>query len=269
MKRASKTGVCPRSRSRGEGRRGRFEVAIPNARLWSLDDPFLYEVEAVLQAGGQADRVNTYFGMRKISVVNLPGTNHPYIALNNRPLYLRMALDQSYHPQGFYAFPSDEFIRDEILRSRRIGLNANRLHVKIDVPRKLYWADRLGLLLMCDVPNSWGEPDAEMRQIEHASAECSGAFQSRSSAVPLEPGVVQQTGQAGLPRNTAVGRLHLPAGEARPHGWWKTYHHDPRDGYQQLAHPPARLRVAEASRPVTPTPSKWNRLRRPSPRPCR
>lgn len=147
----------------------RFEVAIPTARLWSLEDPFLYEVEAALQAGDQADRVGTYFGMRKISVVNLPGRNHPYIALNNRPIYLRMTLDQSYHPEGFYAFPSDEFMRDEILRSRRIGLNANRLHVKIDVPRKLYWADRLGLLLMCDVPNSWGEPSAEMRgEIEHA-----------------------------------------------------------------------------------------------------
>ncbi len=59
-----------------------------------------------------------------------------------------MTLDQSYHPEGFYTFPSDAFMRDEILRSRRIGLNANRLHVKIDVPRKLYWADRLGLLIM-------------------------------------------------------------------------------------------------------------------------
>ena len=43
-------------------------------------------------------------------------------------------------------------MRDEILRSRRIGLNANRFHVKVDVPRKLYWADRLGLLVMADVP---------------------------------------------------------------------------------------------------------------------
>jgi hypothetical protein len=107
--------------------------------------------------------------MRKISVVDLPGTDYPYIALNNRPVYLQMALDQSYHPEGFYTFPSDAFMRDEILRSRRLGLNANRFHVKIDVPRKLYWADRLGVLVMADVPNSWGEPDAEMRrETEHA-----------------------------------------------------------------------------------------------------
>ena len=141
-----------------------FEMPVPNARLWSLDDPFLYEVDASLRSGEQEDAVATYFGMRKISVMNLPGTDFPYIALNNKPVYLQMTLDQSYHPEGFYTFPSDAFMRDEILRSRRIGLNANRLHVKIDVPRKLYWADRLGLLIMADVPNSWGEPTSEMRQ---------------------------------------------------------------------------------------------------------
>ena len=135
-----------------------FDVAIPKARLWSLEDPFLYELDAVLTNAGGEDRISTYFGMRKIGVVKLPGLGFPYIALNNKPVYLQITLDQSYHPEGFYTFPSDAFMRDEILRSRRIGLNANRLHVKVDVPRKLYWADRLGLLIMADVPNSWGEP---------------------------------------------------------------------------------------------------------------
>ncbi len=141
-----------------------FEIPIPHAHLWSLDDPFLYEVDAVLRNGQAEDRVTSYFGMRKISVVKVPGSGFPYIGLNNKPVYLRITLDQSYHSEGFYTFPSDSFMRDEILRSRRIGLNANRLHVKVDVPRKLYWADRLGLLLMADVPNSWGEPDRDMRQ---------------------------------------------------------------------------------------------------------
>jgi hypothetical protein len=149
-----------------------MEVPVPNARLWSLEDPFLYEVEATLRNGENADRVTSYFGMRKISVAKLPGTDFPYIALNGKPVYLKMTLDQSYHPEGFYTFPSDAFMRDEILRSRQIGLNANRLHVKMDVPRKLYWADRLGLLIMADVPNSWGEPTPEMRQeIEHTLRE--------------------------------------------------------------------------------------------------
>ena len=149
-----------------KGARGiEFEVSIEKQRLWSLEDPYLYEVEAVLLGPGEIeDHVSTYFGMRKVSVVNLPGTDFPYIALNDKPVYLQLALDQAYHPDGFYTFPSDDFMRDEILRSRRIGLNGQRIHIKVEVPRKLYWADRLGVLIMADVPNSWGPPDAKMQQ---------------------------------------------------------------------------------------------------------
>ena len=142
-----------------------FDVAIRKPRLWSLEDPYLYEVEVMLLGPDEIeDRLSTYFGMRKVSVVNLPGTNFSYIALNNKPIYLQLTLDQSYHPEGFYTFPSDNFMRDEILRTRRIGLNGQRIHIKVEVPRKLYWADRLGVLIMADVPNSWGPPDARMRQ---------------------------------------------------------------------------------------------------------
>jgi hypothetical protein len=162
-----KTGGVPsRTKSWPKGAESvSFEVPMPGARLWSLEDPFLYEVTArVSGAGVEEDVVETYFGMREVSVIPMPGTNHPYVALNGRPVYLQLALDQAYHPDGFYTFPSDEVLRDEILRARQIGLNGVREHVKIETPRKLYWADRLGVLVMADVPNAWGEPDAPMRQ---------------------------------------------------------------------------------------------------------
>ncbi|MEM9884850.1 MAG: sugar-binding domain-containing protein [Bacteroidota bacterium] len=136
-----------------------FYVDIPSPRLWDLEDPFLYESK--IQLGD--DLVHSYFGMRKISVVNLPNTDIPYIALNDEPIYLQLALDQSYHPEGFYTFPSDQFLQEEIMRSKSIGLNGIRTHIKVEVPRKLYWADKLGLLVMEDLPNSWGEPDQQMR----------------------------------------------------------------------------------------------------------
>ncbi|MBL7818351.1 MAG: glycoside hydrolase family 2 [Saprospiraceae bacterium] len=134
-----------------------FDIPIPNARLWTLDDPYLYDTE--ISIGD--DVVKTYFGMRKISVVNLPNTTFPYIALNNKPIYLQLTLDQSYHPEGFYTFPSDGFMKNEIKLCKDIGLNGLRTHIKIDIPRKLYWADKLGLLIMSDLPNFWGEPDAK------------------------------------------------------------------------------------------------------------
>lgn len=139
--------------------KGTFEIAIPNARWWTLDDPFLYETEITIGD----DVVKTYFGMRKISVMNLPNTNYPYIALNNQPIYLQLTLDQSYHPEGFYTFPTDAFMKNEIQLCKDIGLNGIRTHIKVDIPRKLYWADKLGLLVMSDLPNSWGEPDAKMQ----------------------------------------------------------------------------------------------------------
>lgn len=141
-----------------------FDVPITDPHLWTLEDPFLYELDTVLEAGGAEDRVATYFGMRTISTGTLPGTDIPYVMLNDKPVYLQLTLDQSYHPDGFYTFPTDAFMRDEIVRSKQLGLNGNRIHIKVEVPRKLYWADRLGLLIMADVPNFWGDPTPEARR---------------------------------------------------------------------------------------------------------
>ncbi len=141
-----------------------LDINIPEPRLWTLDDPFLYSVIVTIrQDTVVTDLVHSYFGMRKISVVPLPGKDIPYVALNNKPVYLQLTLDQAYHPEGYYTFPSDDFIRDDIIRTKKIGLNGQRVHVKVPLPRKLYWADRTGLLIMSDVPNSWGNPDADMR----------------------------------------------------------------------------------------------------------
>ncbi len=137
-----------------------FSVPIPSPRHWSLDDPYLYETEMVL---GE-DTVRSYFGMRTISVENLPGTDHPYVALNGEPVYLQMALDQAYHPEGYYTFPSDTFLRQEIARSKALRLNGLRPHLKVAVPRKLYWADKLGMLIMADLPSSQDPPHERAQQ---------------------------------------------------------------------------------------------------------
>lgn len=146
-----------------------FEIELKDQQLWDLDNPYLYEMEVALTSKTQTiDAVNTYFGQRKISVTNLPGSTFPYIALNDKPVYMQLCLDQSYHPEGYYTFPSDAFMREEIMLSKRLGLNGNRIHIKVELPRKLYWADRLGLLIMADVPNWWGSVDeAAKKDWEH------------------------------------------------------------------------------------------------------
>ncbi|HET8634581.1 MAG TPA: glycoside hydrolase family 2 TIM barrel-domain containing protein, partial [Gemmatimonadales bacterium] len=149
-----------------------FSVAMRGARRWTLDDPYLYDATVSLTGGPGfiPDTVHTYFGMRTVSVTSRrsqvagrksrdlrPGT---MVTINGQPTYLQMALDQAYHPDGFYTFPTDSALKEEILRARQLGLNGLREHIKIESPRKLYWADKLGVLIMADVPNWWGPPDS-------------------------------------------------------------------------------------------------------------
>jgi hypothetical protein len=141
-----------------------FSVEIKDMKLWSVDDPFLYEVTASLKSRNSTDEVDTYFGMRKVSAVPIPGKDFSYVALNNKPFYLKLTLDQSFHPDGFYTFPSDQFMKEEIMRAKDLGINGLRIHIKAEIPRKLYWADKLGLLIMEDVPNYWGQPTPEAKK---------------------------------------------------------------------------------------------------------
>ena len=142
-----------------------FRVRIPpeQLRLWDVDTPNLYDVTLELVAEGAViDRIFTYFGMRKVSIEKAPGApsvtgegegDYQYIYLNNRPIYLLGALNQSFNPEGVYTFLTDEAIRTDVERAKEFGFNFLRLHIKVDEPRLYYWADKLGLLFMCDIPN--------------------------------------------------------------------------------------------------------------------
>ena len=133
-----------------------WTITIPpeQLRLWDVDTPHLYDVTLeLLVENTVSDRIYTYFGMRKVSIAKAPGGDYQYIYLNNRPIYLLGALNQSFNPEGVYTFLTDEAIRRDIERAKEFGFNFLRLHIKVDEPRLYYWADKLGLLFMCDIPN--------------------------------------------------------------------------------------------------------------------
>ena len=133
-----------------------WTITIPpeQLRLWDVDTPHLYDATLELLAENTVvDRIFTYFGMRKVSIAKAPGGDYQYIYLNNRPIYLLGALNQSFSPEGVYTFLTDEAIRRDIERAKEFGFNFLRLHIKVDEPRLYYWADKLGMLFMCDIPN--------------------------------------------------------------------------------------------------------------------
>ena len=130
-----------------------LELRLFNAKRWSPDDPFLYDLEVSLLDGDRVvDTVSSYFGMRKISFEkDATGVNRLF--LNNEPLFQLGLLDQGYWPDGLYTAPTDEALRYDIEVTKQLGFNMIRKHVKVEPARWYYWADKLGVLVWQDMPN--------------------------------------------------------------------------------------------------------------------
>ncbi|MBD2870170.1 glycoside hydrolase family 2 protein [Paenibacillus arenilitoris] len=148
----------------------RASFAIHEPKLWSPESPYLYEGEITLESAGRTDTVSTYFGVREIGTALVGDKNYRWITLNGKPVYLNGTLDQSFHPTGFFTYPTDREMQDEIYLLNRMGLNFVRIHIKPEEPRKLYWADKLGILVMEDMPCFWGDPDDAARAAYESEA---------------------------------------------------------------------------------------------------
>ncbi len=119
---------------------------------WTPETPVLYDV--VMQAdegdtGVVADMVSSYFGMRKIHI------EHGKMYLNNRPYYHKLLLDQGYWEESLVTAPCDEEYKNDILKSKAMGFNGCRKHEKVEDPRFLYWADKLGFLVWEGMASFW------------------------------------------------------------------------------------------------------------------
>jgi hypothetical protein len=146
-------------------------ISLGQAILWDTTSPRLYTLKLTLEGGGQADVVQSYFGMRTLAAESLPHSTAPAnLCLNGEPIYLRGALYQSYYPAGIYTAGDTQALRDDIAYAKRAGFDLLRIHIKIDDPLLLHYADTLGMLLMCDFPNfgEGGDTETGRRRYEMA-----------------------------------------------------------------------------------------------------
>jgi beta-galactosidase/beta-glucuronidase len=121
-----------------------------NELLWSPERPTLLDVELVLRDGEQElDRVGSYTALRSVNI------NRDRFMLNGRPYHLKLVLDQGYWPDTLLAAPDDDALRKDVELAKAMGFNGVRKHQKIEDPRYLYWADRLGLLVWEEMPSSY------------------------------------------------------------------------------------------------------------------
>lgn len=121
-------------------------------KYWSPENPILYDV--VMKAddgdtGNAADEVASYFGMRKIHIEN------GKIYLNNQPYYQKLLLDQGYWKESLITAPTDADYKNDIQKAKAMGFNGCRKHEKVEDPRFLYWADKLGFLVWEAMASFW------------------------------------------------------------------------------------------------------------------
>ncbi len=128
-------------------------IDLNNPELWSPDHPFLYELGLTLRntSGEVIDEVESYFGMRKISLGDLNGNK--YLFLNNKPLFHYGTLDQGWWPDGLHTPPSDEAMKYDIEMTKKMGFNMIRKHIKVEPDRWYYHCDKLGMLVWQDMPS--------------------------------------------------------------------------------------------------------------------
>ena len=136
---------------------GATAIAVPKARLWSPDNPFLYTLDLTLKQGQHTtDKVASYFGMRKTSVGDFKGQKK--LLLNNEFVFQLGPLDQGFWPDGIYTAPTDEALKSDIVQMKAMGFNMVRKHIKVEPARWYYWADTLGLLVWQDMPSANSYP---------------------------------------------------------------------------------------------------------------
>ncbi len=141
------------------------EIDMPeNVKLWSPDTPFLYDLEVILWDGNkQLDKVESYAAMRKYSMKR-DDKGIVRLQLNNKDLFHFGPLDQGWWPDGLYTAPTDEALEYDVIKTKDLGFNMIRKHVKVEPARWYNHCDRHGIIVWQDMPNGDKSPEWQMRK---------------------------------------------------------------------------------------------------------
>ncbi len=143
----------------------KIEVNINKPRLWNTNDPFLYDMEiSLLREGKVIDHVNSYFAMRKISI-GRDENGVMRMQLNNKNVFEFGPLDQGWWPDGLYTAPTDEALKFDIQKTKDLGFNMIRKHVKVEPARWYTYCDKMGMLVWQDMPS--GDREQEWQQYNY------------------------------------------------------------------------------------------------------
>lgn len=145
---------------------GAFDVeqsfSLSDVFAWSPEHPNLYKIQAnlILNDSEAWDTYQESFGFRTIE------TRNGQFFLNGQPLYIRAALDQDYYPGTICTVPSRAFLEDQFRKTKELGLNTLRIHIKAADPLYYELADQMGLLVWTELPNGGLSTDRSRQRKE-------------------------------------------------------------------------------------------------------
>lgn len=140
------------------------ELTIEDAKLWSPENPFLYDMKVTLTDNGKVvDEVNSYAAMRKYSI-RQGADGITRLQLNNQNVFHFGPLDQGWWPDGLYTAPTDEALVYDIKKVKDFGYNMIRKHVKVEPARWYTHCDKLGVIVWQDMPNGDRGPEWQSKQ---------------------------------------------------------------------------------------------------------
>ena len=128
--------------------KGSATIAPENPRLWSPEDPYLYDF--TIEAG--ADRIESYFAIRSLEIKKVG--DYQRLCLNGKPYFFHGLLDQGYWPDGLFTPATPECYADDILMMKKLGFNTLRKHIKVEPEEFYYQCDKLGMIVWQDMVNN-------------------------------------------------------------------------------------------------------------------
>ncbi len=130
-----------------------IDLKIPNPISWSLENPHLYDFEIALLKGKKTiDKVTSYGALRKVSIIT-DSKGMQRFALNDEQVFHYGPLDQGWWPDGLYTAPTDEALAFDIIKTKEMGFNMIRKHVKVEPARWYFHCDKQGIMVWQDMPS--------------------------------------------------------------------------------------------------------------------
>ena len=188
-------------------------VSVPQAKLWSPESPFLYDMEVtILRNGVAGDKLKSYFGMRKISTKR-DENGIVRLQLNNKDYFQFGPLDQGWWPDGLYTAPTDEALLFDIKKTKDFGFNMIRKHVKVEPARWYSHCDHEGILVWQDMPSGDVSPQWQQRNYFNGielkrSAQSEGNYRQEWKEI-IDFGISNPCVVTWVPFNEAWGQFKV------------------------------------------------------------